>query len=136
MPSPGPRAMRGGRERARSLGTGKRADCGSGSRGRQGETTRRCLKGMRGSTNMDSNAWSRLSMEGKIAVVTGGTQGLGETIAHTFADRGAAGIAICGRNLENGARVKVALEAKGVRAIYAPADLASVEEARSVTAEA
>ena len=37
---------------------------------------------------MDMKSLSKLSMDGKIAVVTGSTQGLGEAIAHLFADRG------------------------------------------------
>ena len=38
------------------------------------------------------------SMQGKIAVVTGGTQGLGAAIATLFAERAAKGIVTCGRN--------------------------------------
>ncbi len=41
-------------------------------------------------------------IEGKIAVVTGGTQGLGAAVAKTFAEAGAAGIITCGRNSDNG----------------------------------
>lgn len=58
--------------------------------------------------NMDS--LSKLSMDGKIAVVTGSTQGLGEAIAHLFADRGCKGIVITGRNEKNGTRVKADLK--------------------------
>lgn len=73
-----------------------------------------------------------LPLAGKVAVVTGSTQGLGEAIAHLFADRGADGIVITGRNQENGRRVEKALAAKGTAAHYVRADLAGLEDARSV----
>ena len=85
---------------------------------------------------MKSDSLDKLSLAGKVGVVTGGTQGLGEAIAHVFADRGAAGLVICGRNQTNGARVKAALEAKGVKTVYVPADLAKIEDCRAVIAAA
>ena len=85
---------------------------------------------------MDSHSLDKLSLAGKVGVVTGGTQGLGEAIAHVFADRGAAGLVICGRNQTNGARVKAALEAKGAKTVYVPADLAKIEDCRAVIAAA
>lgn len=85
---------------------------------------------------MNPETFANLSFSGKVAVVTGGTQGLGEAIAHLFADRGAAGLVITGRNQENGERVRTALAAKGKGAIYVPADLAKVEDARSIVAAA
>ena len=85
---------------------------------------------------MAPETYEKLSMAGKVAVVTGGTQGLGEATAHLFADRGIEGIVICGRNAENGARVKSSLEAKGTRTVYVEADLANVEDCRKVIAEA
>jgi NAD(P)-dependent dehydrogenase (short-subunit alcohol dehydrogenase family) len=71
---------------------------------------------------------------GGIFTVTGGTQGVGETVALALADAGAAGIVICGRNTKNGARVKQALEGKGAEAEFVEADLEKVEDCRKVIA--
>jgi NAD(P)-dependent dehydrogenase (short-subunit alcohol dehydrogenase family) len=76
------------------------------------------------------------SLEGKIAVVTGSTQGLGEAIAGLFAERGIAGLVVTGRNEKNGARVKAALEVKGVKTVFVPADLALMEDADKIIAAA
>ena len=74
-------------------------------------------------------------LEGKIAVVTGGTQGLGATIAKTFAERGAKGIVICGRTTAKGeAKAADIGRATGSRVIYVQADLERVEDARKVVA--
>lgn len=83
---------------------------------------------------MNIDSVSKLSMDGKVAAVTGSTQGLGEAIAHLFADRGVKGLVVTGRNAARGAAVKAALEAKGVRTVFVQADLAHVAEARKVIA--
>lgn len=71
-----------------------------------------------------------------IAIVTGGTQGLGETIARTLAERGAAGLVICGRNAAKGQVVAKDLTTQGCRTEFVQADLADVEQARNVAARA
>lgn len=72
-------------------------------------------------------------LDGKIAIVTGGTQGLGATIARLFAERGAKGIVICGRNEAKGeAKAAEISAATGTRVVYVKADLGKVEDARNV----
>jgi NAD(P)-dependent dehydrogenase (short-subunit alcohol dehydrogenase family) len=76
------------------------------------------------------------NLNDKIAVVTGGSQGLGEAIARLFAERGAAGLILCGRNEANGARVAKEIAATGCPAFFVQADLAKVADCRNVIAEA
>ncbi len=85
---------------------------------------------------MEPKSFEKLSLKGKVAVVTGGTQGLGEAVAHLFADRGAAGLVICGRNRAKGEAVAAALGAKGAEAHYVAADLADLADCRAVVAAA
>jgi NAD(P)-dependent dehydrogenase (short-subunit alcohol dehydrogenase family) len=75
-------------------------------------------------------------LDGKVAVVTGGTQGLGEAIARLFAGRGAKGIVICGRNAERGNAVAADLSRRGCRVEYVRADLALMDDTRAVMARA
>ncbi len=76
------------------------------------------------------------NLAGKIAVVTGGSQGLGEAIARLFAERGAAGLIICGRNAGNGERVAAEISKTGCPTHFVRADLAEVAQCRAVVAEA
>ncbi len=79
---------------------------------------------------------SAARLDGKVAVVTGGTQGLGEAVARLFAARGAKGIVICGRGAENGKAVAASLQKAGTKAEYVQADLADLGQARAVIAAA
>src|SRR5690349_53257 len=74
------------------------------------------------------------SLEGKVAVVTGGSQGLGEAIDREFVARGVKGLIICGRNAERGAAVARDLEAQGCRTEFVTADLASAEDTATIMA--
>ena len=77
------------------------------------------------------------SLAGKVAVVTGSTQGLGAAIVHLLAERGASGIVVCGRNRENGeAQVRTIAHASGAQALYVHADLGQVEDCRNIIAQA
>ena len=76
------------------------------------------------------------ALSGKYAVVTGGSQGLGEAIARTFAKSGAAGLVICGRNAANGERVAKEITDSGCPTFFVRADLSHVAQCREVIAEA
>jgi NAD(P)-dependent dehydrogenase (short-subunit alcohol dehydrogenase family) len=76
------------------------------------------------------------NLNGKIAIVTGGTQGLGEAIARLFGERGAAGLVICGRNAKRGERVASEISAACCPTVFVQADLANVADCRKVVAKA
>ncbi len=76
-------------------------------------------------------------LDGKIAVVTGGTQGLGAMVAALFAERGAKGIVICGRNEAKGQANAAEIKARfGTTVHFLAADLGRVEDCRRAIAEA
>ncbi|WP_425074769.1 SDR family oxidoreductase [Sagittula sp. S175] len=72
-------------------------------------------------------------IDGKIAVVTGGTQGLGAATARLFAEAGAAGIVLVGRGREKGERVAEAIHAEhGTDVRVVVADLAQIDDVQRV----
>ena len=73
-------------------------------------------------------------LDGKVLIVTGGTQGVGEAVALHAAQAGAAGVVICGRQEDKGQNVAAKLEELGTQSLFVPADLAEVEDCRNVAA--
>ncbi|MCA9068073.1 MAG: SDR family oxidoreductase [Planctomycetaceae bacterium] len=73
-------------------------------------------------------------LDGKVVIVTGGTQGVGEAVALHAAQAGAAGIVICGRQEDKGQSVVKKIIELGTKAEYVQADLAVVEDCRDVVA--
>lgn len=72
-------------------------------------------------------------LNGKIAVITGGTQGLGAAIARYFAEAGAGGIVIVGRGIEKGQAVARSItETTGVPVEMVAADLGVIEDVQAV----
>ena len=68
----------------------------------------------------------------KVIVITGSTQGMGAETAKLFAARGAKAITICGRNEENGIRVKKEVESFGSKCIFVKAELSDVNDCRNI----
>lgn len=79
---------------------------------------------------------SARGFDGKIAVVTGGTQGLGEGVARLFAARGAEGLVICGRNVERGEAIAEEISETGTPALFVKADLRQIVEGQEVVDQA
>lgn len=76
-------------------------------------------------------------VDGKVCVVTGGTQGLGAAIARRLAEAGAAGLVTCGRGEAKGRALAEAIARDtGVPVRFVRADLEQVEDCRAVIAEA
>jgi len=71
-------------------------------------------------------------LNGKVVIVTGGTQGLGEGIALHLAEVGTSGLVICGRGQERGQLVVDALNQVGCPSSYVAADLSREEDCRRV----
>lgn len=72
--------------------------------------------------------------EGKIALITGSTQGVGEAVARRMAAEGAAGIVTSGRNQDRGSAVVKALEEMGTAALFVPAELNDADSCRNLVA--
>jgi NAD(P)-dependent dehydrogenase (short-subunit alcohol dehydrogenase family) len=69
---------------------------------------------------------------GKVAVVTGAAQGIGEAVARLLAARGAAGLLLTDRNADKGRTVAAAIEAAGTPVAFVAAELDDIAQVQAI----
>jgi len=69
-----------------------------------------------------------VSLQGKVALITGGSRGIGAAVAQTLATAGAA-VVVCARNGEAAAATASAIAAQGGQALGVAADVSRAEDA-------
>ncbi len=78
----------------------------------------------------------KVRLDGRVVLVTGGTQRIGEACALGAAEAGAAAVCITGRNADRGAAVVAKLKALGARAHFVAADLADAKAVAGIVGQA
>ncbi|MFZ9651042.1 MAG: SDR family oxidoreductase [Ilumatobacteraceae bacterium] len=68
------------------------------------------------------------SMHGKVLLLSGASRGVGECVARLAVDRGAAGLALVGRDTKTGEALAKELTSLGTKTIFISADLAKPDE--------
>ncbi len=70
------------------------------------------------------------SLSGKVAIVTGASNGIGRAIAERFAESGAIVVVNHSKSPEKAQQVVIGIQARGGKALASQADMSSVSEAR------
>ena len=73
-------------------------------------------------------------LDGKVAIVTGSTKGIGRVIAATFAAEGAK-VVVAGRSVPRGEGVAAAIREHGGDAIFVPTDVSDEGQVEGLIAE-
>jgi NAD(P)-dependent dehydrogenase (short-subunit alcohol dehydrogenase family) len=80
-----------------------------------------------------TSLYPHCSLEGKVAIITGSTQGLGEATARLFKERGIRGLILTGRNAERGRQLVESLTDDTCSAHFVQADLSKMEDVEKIT---
>lgn len=75
--------------------------------------------------------FSKISMKGKVALVSGASRGIGEASALAFADAGA-DVVVASRKLPDLEKVAAKIKAKGVRSLAVAAHAAKIEDSKNL----
>jgi len=79
-----------------------------------------------------ADSFGHARFEGKIAVVTGAAQGIGEAAARLLAERGAAGLLLTDRNAEKGRAVAASISGSGTPAEFVAAELDDITQVQAI----
>ena len=69
----------------------------------------------------------KISLEGKVAIITGGSRGIGRASALAFADAGAS-VVVASRKLQDLEKVAEEIKVKGAKGLAVASHIAKIEE--------
>jgi NAD(P)-dependent dehydrogenase (short-subunit alcohol dehydrogenase family) len=81
---------------------------------------------------VSENKSSSSSMHGKVLLLSGASRGVGECVARLAVERGAAGLALVGRDTKTGESLAKELTSLGTKAIFITGDLVGTDEPKRI----